>query len=88
MRTITFNEFQRIKNSLSIESIISIANELNISLNYVQKFLNERHFTHERYPGISFKHGSEGGLIILDDTAASYVAILNCALRTLRKSKQ
>ncbi|KAA6333116.1 hypothetical protein EZS27_018445 [termite gut metagenome] len=87
MRTITLNEFQRIKNSLSIESII--ANELNISVNCVQKFLNERHFTHERYPGIYFRHGPEGGLIMLDDdTAVPYATILNYALKILDKSKQ
>jgi hypothetical protein len=85
MRTITLNEFQRIKNSLSIESII--ANELNISVNCVQKFLNERHFTHERYPGIHFKHGPEGGLIMLDDdTAVPYATILNYVLKISEKA--
>ncbi|KAA6346138.1 hypothetical protein EZS27_006360 [termite gut metagenome] len=85
MRTITFNELQRIKDSLSIESILSIANELNISVNCVQKFFCGHHFKGEKYPGIHFEPGPDGGLIMLDDTATLNTAILNCALKTLSK---
>jgi hypothetical protein len=87
MRTITFNELQRIKKSLPIDSMNSIANELNANVDSVQNFFNGYHFKEGKCIGIYFEPGPDGGLIMLDDAATLHVAILNFALKILLKKK-
>jgi hypothetical protein len=85
MRTITFNELQRIKDSLPTDSMKNIANELNTNVDSVQKFFSGHHFKEGKCIGIHFEPGPDGGLIMLDDAATLQAAILNLALKILGK---
>jgi hypothetical protein len=83
MRTITFNELQRIKDSLPIDSMKNIAHELNTNVDSVQNFFSGFHFKEGKCIGIYFEPGPDGGLIMLDDAATLHVTILNFALKIL-----
>jgi hypothetical protein len=89
MRTITFNELQRINDSLPIGSMKKIAKELNINADSVQNFFSGHHFKKGKCIGIYFEPGPDGGLIMLDNAATLHIAILNFALKILEeKGKQ
>ena len=69
MRTITFNELRRIKDSLPTGSMHRIADELGLNVDTVRNF----------FGGHNFKEGkSVGGLVMLDDTT-----VLDRALKIL-----
>ena len=76
MRTITFNELRRIKDSLPSGSMHRIADELNMTVETVRNFFGGHNFKNG-------KPGPDGGLVMLDDTT-----VLEKALQILRETEE
>lgn len=83
MRTITFNELRRIKDSLPSGSMHRIADELNMSVETVRNFFGGRNFKEGKSVGIHLEPGPDGGLVMLDDTT-----VLEKALSILKETEQ
>jgi hypothetical protein len=81
MRTITFNELRKIKDSLPTGSMQKIADELDLSVDTVRNFFGGYNFKEGRCVGIHFEPGPDGGLVRLDNTT-----VLDCALRILNET--
>ena len=80
MRTITFNELRKIKDSLPDGSMHRIADELNISVETVRNFFGDQNFVNGQSVGIHLEPGPDGGLVMLDDTT-----VLEKALQILKE---
>ena len=78
MRTITFNELRKIKDSLPSGSMDRIANELNLNVDTVRNFFGGHNFKEGKSVGIHLEPGPDGGLVMIDDTT-----VLDRALRIL-----
>ena len=83
MKTITFNELRRIKDSLPTGSMHRIADELNLSVETVRNFFGGQNFKQGESVGIHLEPGPDGGLVMLDDTT-----VLDKALLILKESAQ
>ena len=83
MRTITFNELRRIKDSLPSGSMHRIADELNMTVETVRNFLTRVNFKNGKSVGIHLEPGPDGGLVMLDDTT-----VLEKALQILRETEE
>lgn len=83
MRTITFNELRRIKDSLPSGSMHRIADELNMTVETVRNFFGGHNFKNGKSVGIHLEPGPEGGLVMLDDTT-----VLEKALQILRETEE
>ena len=83
MRTITFNELRRIKDSLPSGSMHRIADELNMTVETVRNFFGGHIFKHGKSVGIHLEPGPDGGLVMLDDTT-----VLEKALQILRETEE
>ena len=83
MRTITFNELRRIKDSLPSGSMHRIADELNITVETVRNFFGGHNFKNGKSVGIHLEPGPDGGLVMLDDTT-----VLEKALQILRETEE
>lgn len=83
MRTITFNELRRIKDSLPSGSMHRIADELNMTVETVRNFFGGHNFKNGRSVGIHLEPGPDGGLVMLDDTT-----VLEKALQILRETEE
>lgn len=83
MRTITFNELRRIKDSLPSGSMHRIADELNMTVETVRNFFGGHNFKNGKSVGIHLEPGSDGGLVMLDDTT-----VLEKALQILRETEE
>ena len=79
MKTITFNELRRIKDSLPTGSMHRIADELNLSVETVRNFFGGQNFKQGESVGIHLEPGPDGGLVMLDDTT-----VLDKALQILK----
>ena len=82
MKTITFNELRRIKDSLPTGSMHRIADELNLSVETVRNFFGGQYFKLGESVGIHLEPGPDGGLVMLDDTT-----VLDKALQILKESE-
>ena len=82
MKTITFNELRKIKDSLPDGSMHRIADELNISVETVRNFFGGHNFVNGQSVGIHLEPGPDGGLVSLDDTT-----LLEKALQILKESQ-
>ena len=82
MKTITFNELRRIKDSLPTGSMHRIADELNLSVETVRNFFGGQNFKQGESVGIHLESGPDGGLVMLDDTT-----VLDKALQILKESE-
>ena len=82
MKTITFNELRKIKDSLPDGSMHRIADELNISVETVRNFFGGHIFVNGQSVGIHLEPGPDGGLVMLDDTT-----VLEKALQILKESQ-
>ena len=78
MRTITFNELRKIKDSLPSGCMHRIADELNINVDTVRNFFGGHNFKEGKSVGIHLEPGPDGGLVMIDDTT-----VLDRALRIL-----
>ena len=83
MRTITFNELRRIKDSLPSGSMHRIADELNMTVETVRNFFGGHNFKNGKSVGIHLEPGPDGGLVMLDDTT-----LLEKALQILREPEE
>ena len=83
MRTITFNELRRIKDSLPSGSMHRIADELNMTVESVRNFFGGHNFKNGKSVGIHLEPGPDGGLVMLDDTT-----VLEKALQILRETEE
>ena len=83
MRTITFNELRRIKDSLPSGSMHRIADELNMTVETVRNFFGGHNFKNGKSVGIHLEPGPDGGLAMLDDTT-----VLEKALQILRETEE
>ena len=83
MRTITFNELRRIKDSLPSGSMHRIADELNMTVETVRNFFGGHNFKNGKSVGIHLEPGPDGGLVMLDDTT-----VLEKALQILRETEE
>ena len=83
MRTITFNELRRIKDSLPSGSMHRIADELNMTVETVRNFFGGHNFKNGKSVGIHSEPGPDGGLVMLDDTT-----VLEKALQILRETEE
>ena len=83
MRTITFNELRRIKDSLPSGSMHRIADELNMTVETVRNFFGRHNFKNGKSVGIHLEPGPDGGLVMLDDTT-----VLEKALQILRETEE
>ena len=82
MRTITFNELRRIKDSLPPGSMQRISDELGMSVETVRNFFGGHNFKQGESVGIHLEPGPDGGLVMLDDTT-----VLDKALLILKESQ-
>ena len=80
MRTITFNELRKIKDSLPDGSMHRIADELGMSVDTVRNFFGGYNFKEGKSVGIHLEPGPDGGLVMLDDTT-----VLDRALSILKE---
>ncbi len=78
MRTITFNELRRIKDSLPSGSMHRIADELGLDAETVRNFFGGHNFKEGKSVGIHLEPGPDGGLVRIDDTT-----VLDRALKIL-----
>ena len=83
MRTITFNELRRFKDSLPSGSMHRIADELNMTVETVRNFFGGHNFKNGKSVGIHLEPGPDGGLVMLDDTT-----VLEKALQILRETEE
>ena len=83
MRTITFNELRRMKDSLPSGSMHRIADELNMTVETVRNFFGGHNFKNGKSVGIHLEPGPDGGLVMLDDTT-----VLEKALQILRETEE
>ena len=83
MRTITFNELRRIKDSLPSGGMHRIADELNMTVETVRNFFGGHNFKNGKSVGIHLEPGPDGGLVMLDDTT-----VLEKALQILRETEE
>ncbi len=83
MRTITFNELRRIKDSLPSGSMHRIADELNMTVETVRNFFGGHNFKNGKSVGIHLEPGPDGGLVMLDDTT-----VLEKVLQILRETEE
>ena len=83
MRTITFNELRRIKDSLPSGSMHRIADELNMTVETVRNFFGGHNFKNGKSVGIHLEPGPDGVLVMLDDTT-----VLEKALQILRETEE
>ncbi len=68
MKTVTFNELRRIKDSLPDGSITQIAQELGISVETVRNYFGGYNFKDGKSCGIHIEPGPDGGIVMLDDS--------------------
>lgn len=83
MRTITFNELRKTKDSLPSGSMHRIADELNMKVETVRNFFGGCNFKDGESVGIHIEPGPDGGLVLLDDTT-----VLEKALDILKESEE
>jgi hypothetical protein len=82
IKTITFNELRKIKDSLPSGSSQLIADNLGISVETVRNYFGGSNYRDGRSVGVHIEPGPDGGLVMLDDTI-----ILDMALRILEEQK-
>ena len=64
MRTITFNELRKIKDSLPSGSMHRIADELGLHVDTVRNFFGGHNFKEGKSVGIHLEPGPDGGLVM------------------------
>jgi hypothetical protein len=69
MKTVTFNELRRIKDSLPDGSMHQIAAELNLTVETVRNYFGGVNHSAGSKCGIHIEPGPDGGIVVLDDSA-------------------
>lgn len=82
IKTITFNELRKIKDSLPSGSTQRIADKLGLSVETVRNYFGGYNYRDGKSIGVHIEPGPDGGLVMLDDTL-----ILDLALEILEDKK-
>lgn len=82
IKTITFNELRKIKDSLPSGSSQQIANNLGMSVETVRNYFGGYNYRDGNSVGFHIEPGPDGGLVTLDDTI-----ILDLAMKILDERK-
>ncbi|GHU93087.1 hypothetical protein FACS1894155_12940 [Bacteroidia bacterium] len=67
MKTVTFNELRRIKDSLPDGSIHQIADELGLTVETVRNYFGGYNYKDGKSCGVHIEPGPDGGIVMLDD---------------------
>lgn len=68
MKTVTFNELRRIKDSLPDGSMRQIAADLGLTVETVKNYFGGVNHSTGSKAGIHIEPGPDGGIVILDDS--------------------
>jgi len=79
VKTISFNELRRIKDSLPDGSIQIIADTLGINSETVRNYFGGTNYKNGEIIGFHTEQGPDGGIVLLDDTT-----ILELAMKILK----
>lgn len=82
MKTITFNELRKIKDSLPDGSMHRIADELGMTVETVRNLFGGSNFKQGESVGLHLEPGPDGGIVMIDDTT-----VLEKALEILKESQ-
>ncbi|MBO5974233.1 MAG: DNA-binding protein [Paludibacteraceae bacterium] len=69
VKTITFNELRKIKDSLPSGSMKRIADELGLGEETVRNYFGGHNYKEGNSCGIHIESGPDGGIVTLDDTS-------------------
>ncbi|HEY5499150.1 MAG TPA: DNA-binding protein [Bacteroidales bacterium] len=82
VKTITFNNLRKIKDSLPSGSSQRIADQLGVSVETVRNYFGGYNYRDGKSVGVHIEPGPDGGLVMLDDTI-----ILDMAMGILDDAK-
>ncbi len=88
MKTLTFNELRKIKDSLPEGSIKCIADKLGISEETVRNYFGGTHYTHDSVTGIHTEKGLDGGIVRIDDSTILELAMQIIAESSIEKNEK
>ena len=74
-KTISFNELRRIKDSLPDGTMHSIADRLNVNVQTVRNYFGGSNYAFGKNCGMHIEPGPDGGIVVLDDTTISDMAV-------------
>ena len=77
IKTISFNELRRIKDSLPDGSMHKIADQLNVTVQTVRNYFGGSNYEFGKNCGLHIEPGPDGGIVVLDDTTIYDLAIKN-----------
>ena len=75
IKTISFNELRRIKDSLPDGSMHKIADQLNVTVQTVRNYFGGSNYEFGKNCGLHIEPGPDGGIVVLDDTPIYALAI-------------
>ena len=75
IKTISFNELRRIKDSLPDGSVHKIADQLNVTVQTVRNYFGGSNYEFGKNCGLHIEPGPDGGIVVLDDTTIYDLAI-------------
>ena len=75
IKTISFNELRRIKDSLPDGSMHKIADQLNATVQTVRNYFGGSNYEFGKNCGLHIEPGPDGGIVVLDDTTIYDLAI-------------
>ena len=75
IKTISFNELRRIKDSLPDGSMHKIADQLNVTVQTVRNYFGGSNYEFGKNCGLHIEPGPDGGIVVLDDTTRYDLAI-------------
>jgi predicted transcriptional regulator YheO len=82
VKTLTFNELRKIKDSLPEGAIKKIADRLGLSEDTVKNYFGGTHYDKYSTTGIHTEQGPDGGIVCIDDST-----ILELALKMIEEAK-
>ena len=82
IKTISFNELRRIKDSLPDGSMHKIADQLNVTVQTVRNYFGGSNYEFGKNCGLHIEPGPDGGIVVLDDTT-----IYDLAIKILEEKK-
>ena len=75
IKTISFNELRRIKDSLPDGSMHKIADQLNVTVQTVRNYFGGSNYEFGKNCGLHIEPRPDGGIVVLDDTTIYDLAI-------------
>ena len=75
IKTISFNELRRIKDSLPDGSMHKIADQLNVTVQTVRNYFGGSNYEFGKHCGLHIEPGPDGGIVVLPYTTLPDLAI-------------